>query len=47
MERKHYQVSRADEDNSELVLSAAFLASENLKGLISEMSSRQWGSCQK
>lgn len=47
VERKHNQVSRADEDSSELVLSAAFLASENLKGLVSGMSSQQWGSCQK
>lgn len=47
MERKRYQASGADEDSSGLVLSAAFLASENLKGLVSEMSSQQWGSCQK
>lgn len=46
-ERKCYQVSGADGDSSGLVLLAAFLASENLKGLVSEMSSQQWGSCQK
>lgn len=43
MERKSYQVSRANEDDSEQVLSAVFLASENLKGLVSGMSSHSGG----
>lgn len=38
-----YQVSRANKYNSEQVLSAVLLACENMKGLVSGMSSHSGG----